>query len=75
MPICNKAVCNAETHRKIIITPNDQIFPNSEHLTTLLLGDTDGTATATSGLGVLATDTESPVVTKTTMSTDLLEAL
>jgi hypothetical protein len=41
----------------------------------LLLGDTDGSAAATSGLGVLTTDTEAPVVTETTVSTDLLEAL
>jgi hypothetical protein len=45
------------------------------NLTTLLLGDTDSSATATSGLGVLATDTETPVVTKTAVSTDLLQAL
>ncbi|KAI6772032.1 hypothetical protein HG530_002990 [Fusarium avenaceum] len=44
-------------------------------LTTLLLGDTDGPATATSGLGVLTTDTETPVVSETTVSADLLEAL
>lgn len=44
-------------------------------LTTLLLGDTDGTATATSRLGVLTTDTETPVVTETTVSADLLQAL
>lgn len=41
----------------------------------LLLADTDGPATTTSGLGVLATDTEAPVVTETTVSADLLEAL
>lgn len=45
------------------------------NLTTLLLGDTDSSATATSGLGVLATDTETPVVAKTTVSADLLQAL
>lgn len=43
--------------------------------TALLLGDTDGAATATSGLGVLTTDTEAPVVSETTVGTDLLEAL
>ena len=41
----------------------------------LLLGDTDGSAAATSGLGVLTTDTEAPVVTETTVSADLLQAL
>jgi hypothetical protein len=44
-------------------------------LTTLLLGDTDGPATATGGLGVLTTDTETPVVSETTVGADLLEAL
>ncbi len=48
---------------------------NSNNLTTLLLGHTDGPATAASRLGVLATDTETPVVTETTVGTDLLEAL
>lgn len=42
---------------------------------TLLLGHTDGSAAAASGLGVLTTDTETPVVTETTMSADLLQAL
>ena len=44
-------------------------------LTTLLLGDTDGAATATGSLGVLSTDTETPVVTETTVGANLLEAL
>lgn len=43
-------------------------------LTTLLLGHTNSTTATTSCLRVLATNTESPVVTKTTMSTDLLQA-
>lgn len=47
----------------------------SSRLTTLLLGDTDGSAAAASGLGVLATDAEAPVVTETAVSADLLEAL
>jgi hypothetical protein len=41
----------------------------------LLLADTDGPAPATSGLAVLATDAEAPVVTETTVSADLLQAL
>lgn len=41
----------------------------------LLLADTDGAATATSGLGVLATDTQAPVVTETAVGADLLQAL
>jgi len=40
-----------------------------------LLGDTNGLSTPASSLGVLAADTEAPVVTETTVSADLLEAL
>jgi hypothetical protein len=49
--------------------------PASNDLTTLLLGDTDGPATAAGGLGVLTAHTQAPVVTETTVGTDLLEAL
>lgn len=42
---------------------------------TLLLADTNGPAPATGGLAVLATDTEAPVVTETTVGADLLQAL
>jgi hypothetical protein len=42
---------------------------------TLLLRHTDGSAAATGGLRVLTTDAEAPVVTETTVSADLLEAL
>ncbi len=45
------------------------------NLTTLPLGDTDSPAAAAGSLGVLTTHTESPVVTETTVSADLLEAL
>jgi len=41
---------------------------------TLLLRHTDSTAAATSGLGVLSTNPQTPVVTETTVSTDLLQA-
>ena len=41
----------------------------------LLLADTDGASAAASGLGVLTTDTQTPVVTETTVGADLLEAL
>jgi len=37
----------------------------------LLLGNTDGSATSTSGLGVLTSDSEHPVMSKTTMASDL----
>lgn len=67
---CNcvvKTVCIPSNH------PRRQPQPSS--LTTLLLGDTDGPATTTSGLGVLTTDTEAPVVSQTTVGPDLLQAL
>ena len=41
----------------------------------LLLGHTDSSSTTTSGLGVLATHSQAPVVTETTVGTDLLQAL
>lgn len=44
-------------------------------LTTLLLGHTDGPAATAGRLGVLTTHTETPVVTKTAVSPDLLQAL
>ena len=46
-----------------------------KYLSTLLLGHTDSTTAAASCLRVLSTNTETPVVTKTTMSSDLLQAL
>lgn len=44
-------------------------------LTTLLLGDTDSPTATASCLGVLTTDTQAPVVSETTVSANLLEAL
>ena len=41
----------------------------------LLLADTNGSAAATSSLGVLSTDTQTPVVTQTPVGADLLQAL
>lgn len=41
----------------------------------LLLGHTDGATATTGRLGVLSTYTETPVVSETTVSTDLLQAL
>jgi hypothetical protein len=60
---------------KPAVTPVHPKMPTSYNLTTLLLGDTDGTAATTGGLGVLTTHTETPVVTETTVSADLLETL
>ncbi|GMR48760.1 hypothetical protein PMAYCL1PPCAC_18955, partial [Pristionchus mayeri] len=44
-------------------------------LSSLLLGHSDSASLAASGLGVLSTHTESPVVTETSVETDLLETL
>ena len=41
----------------------------------LLLGDTNGPSPASSCLGVLTADTDTPVVTQATMGADLLETL
>lgn len=54
--------------------PSPELQDNRTCLT-LLLGHTDGPAAATSGLSVLTTDTEAPVVTKTTVGADLLQTL
>lgn len=43
-------------------------------LTSLLLGDTDSSTTATSGLGVLTTNTKGPHVAKTTVGSDLSQS-
>jgi hypothetical protein len=42
---------------------------------TLLLGHTDGTTAAASGLGVLSAHAQAPVVSQTTVSADLLQTL
>jgi hypothetical protein len=41
----------------------------------LLLGNTDSLTAATSGLGVLSTDLDTPIVTETSVGTDLLKTL
>ena len=41
----------------------------------LLLGDTDGFPLVSSGLGVLSSGPQAPVVSQTTVSTDLLQTL
>ena len=43
-------------------------------LSSLLLGHSDGTSLASGGLGVLSSDTESPVVSESTVKTDLLHS-
>lgn len=49
--------------------------PSHACLTTLLLRHTDGAATAAGRLGVLTAHAQAPVVTETTVVTDLLETL
>lgn len=58
------------------MSSNSMRVENSQrlNLSTLLLGDTDSTSFATGGLGVLTTNSETPVVTKTTVQSDLLHA-
>lgn len=60
------------------------IFPLPSHISfsskkrsrlSLLLGDTNSAAATTGRLGVLATYTETPVVSQAAVSADLLEAL
>lgn len=53
----------------------DKGIPATRRRLALLLADTDGAATATGGLGVLTTHTETPVVTETTVGADLLQTL
>jgi len=50
-------------------------MPLLSPLATLLLRHADGSSATASRLGVLATDTEAPVVTETTVGPDLLQAL
>lgn len=65
-----------ETHRQIRNPSKNSPQKNDEtNGLALLLGHTDGASTATSGLGVLTTDTQTPVVTETAVGADLLEAL
>jgi hypothetical protein len=52
------------------------MYPHSRtRSTTLLLGNTNSPTTSSSRLRVLSTNAEAPVVTETTMSTDLLQTL
>ena len=46
-------------------------IPSRSEKGLLLLGDSDSSATSSSGLSVLTTDTEEPVMTKTTVAPDL----
>jgi len=59
-----------DRYRKRKQTPNE-----ASPLHLLLLGNTDGLAPSAGGLGVLTTDTESPPVANTTVSTHLGQEL
>lgn len=51
------------------------ILTSARRCLLLLVGDSDGASTASSSLGVLTTDTETPVVTETAVRADALKAL
>ena len=75
MPIDNTV--SAPPHpRSLVPVPHKASAAQRQrkHLS-LLLGDTDSATAAAGGLGVLTTDAEAPVVTETTVSADLLQAL
>ena len=56
------------------VPPNNLLkFSDEDNL--FLLGHSDCLALVTGGLGVLAPDTEAPVVTQTTVGADLLQTL
>lgn len=75
--VCRKAIPLKMLRKmeKPAVTPIHPIPVPATYLTTLLLGHTNGSATSASGLGVLSADTEAPVVSETTVSADLLQAL
>jgi len=56
------------------VPPNNLLkFSDEDNL--FLLGHSDSLALVTGGLGVLTPDTEAPIVTETTVGTDLLQTL
>ncbi len=63
------------TFRKVTRTITIARVTTKTNRLTLLLADTDGTTSSASGLGMLTTDTQAPVVSQTTMGADLLQAL
>ena len=64
-------ICCLYCSFRLEATPHRHIHPRL----TLLLRHTNGSTTATGGLGVLSSDPQTPVVTQTAMSTDLLQTL
>lgn len=63
-------ICDECMHKYSIFWYMTACLP--QHLTTLLLGNTDGSSSSASRLCVLTTYSETPIVTKTTVSADLL---
>lgn len=63
------------TMKNPAVTPVHPRPKTIKPLATLLLGDTDSPAATAGSLGVLTTDTETPVVSETAVGADLLEAL
>ena len=70
---CNQAILpvlvRKPFHRRLTTTRK------TVNRSTLLLADTDGSSSSAGGLGMLTSDTKTPVVTKTTMGSDLLQTL
>ena len=72
---CRRAIKRYATHPSLIVPDSiHSCTPSPGRLATLLLGDTDCPTSPSSCLRVLSTNTETPIVTKTTMSADLLQA-
>lgn len=68
-----RGIVNTHQHSPTKCTPAEN--KNMRNGLALLLADTDGASTAAGSLGVLTTDTQTPVVTQTTVGADLLQAL
>lgn len=67
LPLCIDKYTNASS--------TTQTHPAKRVKGLLLLGHTDGTSATAGGLGVLTAHTKAPVVTQTTVGTDLLQSL
>jgi len=63
----NESLNNIQRHSGSLLSTED--------LCSLLVGNTDGVAVATGGLGVLATNANAPIVAETTVAADLLQVL
>lgn len=59
----------------ILATKNNITSRKQSDLSSLLLGHSDGASLASGGLGVLSSDAKSPVMSESSVETDLLHAL